>query len=269
MAALSDALKEAEYFLLDMDGTLYVGDEPIGDMAATLAALRNKGKKLVYLTNNSSRSVEDYRAKLVRIGLWGEGDEVYTSGVATAETVCERFAGKRVYLVGTESLQKEFLAHGIALTEEDPDIVVLAYDTGLNYDKLCKLTYFLRKGAYYVATHPDLNCPAPKASVPDVGSFIALVEASTGRRPDEIVGKPFPGMGDRLVRRLCGRDGDDVRKKFIMTGDRMNTDIRFGNACGFRTLLVLSGETTRENVKNYPDRPDFILGNFNEVLQSL
>ena len=262
MKSLAEALRETEYFLLDMDGTLYIGDELIGNMPQTLSFLREKGKKIVYLTNNSSKDAEEYREKLGRLSLWGEGDIVYSSGEATAEYLLTNFPDKKVYLVGTDALKKEFSARGVLLVDEDPDICVLAYDTTLTYRKLCDLTRFLFGGAYYIATHPDVNCPAPGAFVPDVGSFIELIAASTGRRPDFIVGKPFTGMGENLERKFSA-----PKEKFMMAGDRMHTDIRFGNSCGFHSLLVLSGETTKETMGNYPDRPEFVLNDFNEVVR--
>ena len=125
-------LKKTNLFLLDMDGTLYIDDIPIGAVRETLARLRGAGKRLVYCTNNSSKTPEEYRAKLERIGLWGEGDFVYTSGIAAAEYLKKHHAGKSVYLAGREALKEDFAARGIRLTEEKPDVCVLAYDTSFS-----------------------------------------------------------------------------------------------------------------------------------------
>lgn len=157
-------LKKTNLFLLDMDGTLYIDDIPIGAVRETLARLRGAGKRLVYCTNNSSKTPEEYRAKLERIGLWGEGDFVYTSGIAAAEYLKKHYAGKSVYLAGREALKEDFAARGIRLTEEKPDVCVLAYDTALTFEKLVKLNEFLVGGSFYVATHPTSSvplCPAP------------------------------------------------------------------------------------------------------------
>ena len=128
-------LKKTNLFLLDMDGTLYIDDIPIGAVRETLARLRVAGKRLVYCTNNSSKTPEEYRAKLKRIGLWGEGDFVYTSGIAAAEYLKKHHAGKSVYLVGRDALKEDFASRGIRLTEEKPDVCVLAYDTALTFEK--------------------------------------------------------------------------------------------------------------------------------------
>lgn len=259
---LKEIVKNAKYFLLDMDGTIYLGDNLIGEMDKTLEFLRSQGKKIIYLTNNSSKSQDKYEEKLSKIGLWDERDLVYTSGIATVEYLNAKFKGKSVYLLGTEDLKKEFIKSGVNLVEDrTPDICVLAYDTELTYEKLCKFVTYIKRGAYYIATHPDVNCPHPEVFVPDAGAFIELVKASTGLVPCEIVGKPFDGMGNNLKRRLNAKNSD-----FIMVGDRLHTDIAFGNACGFSTILVLSGESTKDDIGKINGNPDFILDSLNDIL---
>lgn len=259
---LKEIVKNAEYFLLDMDGTLYVGDGLIGEMDKTLDFLRANGKKIIYLTNNSSKSKQKYEEKLQKIGLFNEKDRVYTSGIATAEYLNAKFAGKKVYLMGTEALKKEFEERGVNLVDDQtPDVCVLAYDTELTYDKLCKFVTYLKRGAYYIATHPDVNCPHPEVFIPDAGAFIKLIEASTGKLPAEIIGKPFSGMGQNLMRTL-GLSSE----KFIMVGDRLHTDIAFGNNCDFATILVLSGESTVADIGKTEGKPDFILNSLNDIV---
>lgn len=260
---LKDVVKNAEYFLLDMDGTVYLGDTLIGDMKNTLSLLRANGKKIIYLTNNSSKSMEKYQEKLQKIGLFSPNDRVYTSGIATAEYLNLKFLGKKVYLMGTDALKKEFLERGVSLVEDQtPDVCVLAYDTELTYDKLCKFVTYLKRGAYYIATHPDVNCPHPEVFIPDAGAFIKLIEASTGMLPAEIIGKPFDGMGKNLMQTL-GLSSN----KFIMVGDRLHTDIAFGNNCGFASILVLSGESTLADIGKTEGNPDFILDSLNDIVE--
>ncbi|MBQ7373672.1 MAG: HAD-IIA family hydrolase [Clostridia bacterium] len=259
---LKIAVKNAKYFLLDMDGTVYLGDKLIGSMDKTLEKLRKCGKKIIYLTNNSSKSEQKYQEKLKKIGLFDGDDFVYTSGIATAEYLNEKYKGKTVYLLGTDALKKEFVKSGINLVEDKtPDICVLAYDTELTYEKLCKFVTCIKRGAYYIATHPDVNCPHPEVFIPDAGAFIKLIEASTGLLPAEIIGKPFGGMGNNLKKRLNAENSD-----FIMVGDRLHTDIAFGNACGFSTILVLSGESTVNDIGKTVGKPDFILDSLNDIV---
>ncbi len=256
-----ELLDGTQVFLLDLDGTVYLGDAPIGGMRETLSALRAMGKKLVFLTNNSSKTAAQYRAKLEGMGLSEADDLVYTSAMATVEELKAHYPGGRVYLVATAALCAEFEAAGIVLDEEDPDVCVLAYDVELTFGKLRRLDRFLRRGKPFLATHPDDVCPTADGSMPDVGSFLALLERSSGRRPDRIVGKPFTPMGRALSARLgvpCSA--------MCMAGDRMYTDIRFANNNGMKSILVLSGETTKESLASFPDRPDLILPDLNALL---
>ena len=253
-------LQETDAFLFDLDGTVYLDETPIGDVQNTLARLRAMHKRIVFLTNNSSKTEAEYRQKLTRIGLWGEGDLVYTSAMATAEYVAARFPHKRVYLLATDAVKEEF-SRTVPLAEEAPDVVILAYDTTLTFAKMKRFNEFLAGGAVFLATHPDAVCPTAGVSMPDVGAFLELFYTSSGRRPDLIVGKPGTAMGEGLERRL-----GIPRARMCMTGDRMHTDIRFGNNCGMHTVLVLSGETTEETMKNFPDRPDLVLPDVNALV---
>lgn len=253
-------LKETDAFLFDLDGTVYLDETPIGDVKGTLARLRAMDKRIVFLTNNSSKTEAEYRQKLTRIGLWGDGDLVYTSAMATAEYVAARFPHKRVYLLATDAVKEEF-SRTVPLVEEEPDVAVLAYDTSLTFAKMKRFNEFLAGGAVFLATHPDAVCPTAGVSMPDVGAFLELFYTSSGRRPDLIVGKPGTAMGEGLERRL-----GIPRARMCMTGDRMHTDIRFGNNCGMHTVLVLSGETTEETMKNFPDRPDLVLPDVNALV---
>lgn len=253
-------LQETDAFLFDLDGTVYLDETPIGDVQNTLARLRAMHKRIVFLTNNSSKTEAEYRQKLTRIGLWGEGDLVYTSAMATAEYVAARFPHKRVYLLATDAVKEEF-SRTVPLVEEAPDVVILAYDTTLTFAKMKSFNEFLAGGAVFLATHPDAVCPTAGVSMPDVGAFLELFYTSSGRRPDLIVGKPGTAMGEGLERRL-----GIPRARMCMTGDRMHTDIRFGNNCGMHTVLVLSGETTEETMKNFPDRPDLVLPDVNALV---
>lgn len=142
-----------------MDGTVYLGDKLIGETDKTLDIVRNAGKKIIYLTNNSSKSVGEYVRKLERLNLFRKEDEVYTSGMAAAEFLSRERKGKTVNLLGVETLKDDFEKKGIVLTDENPDICVLAYDTELTYKKLCAFTNGLFGGAEYIATHPDAVCP--------------------------------------------------------------------------------------------------------------
>ncbi len=261
---IREIVDQSKVFLLDMDGTIYFDETPIGDMKNTLSALRKAGKKLVYFTNNSSKTPDEYVAKLKRIGFWEEDDLVYTSAMATAEYLQAFYQGKKTYVVATDAVKKQFESYGVNVTEEKPEVCVLAYDTTLTFEKLRKINEAIVEGATYIATHPDDVCPAKGVFPPDVGSYISLLKTSSGKTPDLICGKPYTTMGDCIKRKL-----NVENNQVVMVGDRLHTDIRFGVNNGFHTVLVLSGETTRETMGNFPDRAEAILPSLNDIVKFL
>lgn len=246
------SLKGIKLFLLDLDGTVYLENTLIRGALSKINEMRQKAS-VCFLTNNSSKSADAYREKLTRFGICVRKNEIYTSGQATAEYLRSERPGKSVYLVGTKLLAEEFKRYGIILTQDSPDIVVLGYDTELTYDKLVKLTRFVSLGAELIATHPDINCPAQDVYVPDVGSFLKLVEASTGKRPSVIIGKPYREMGERILKRFSLQPNE-----VAMIGDRLSTDIRFAVCNGFISILVLSGETTKQAAICSDIKPDIV-----------
>ena len=152
-------------------------------------------------------------------------------------------------------------AHGFQLVEKDPDYAVLGFDTTLTYEKLWKLCDFVRAGLPYIATHPDYNCPTENGFMPDIGAMIAFVEASTGRRPDQIVGKP----NTPIVEAIVEKTGFSV-EKLGMIGDRLYTDIALG-AAGLTTILVLSGETNAADLAQSEFIPDYVMQDLAELVQ--
>lgn len=257
---MNEELADIKLFLLDMDGTVYLEGSPLPGAAAAIERIRQSGRKVCFLTNNSSRSAESYLEKLASMGIAAQQGEVYTSGQATTEYLTSQYPGAKVYLVGTDSLKREFASAGIRLTEDDPDVVVLGFDTTLTYQKLVKLTRFIRGGAAFIATHPDINCPAPVSYVPDVGAMLALVEASTGMRPSAVCGKPFRPMGQAVMKRFSLR-----AEQIAMVGDRLSTDMLFAENNGFFSVLVLSGETDEEMLAKSRVKPRAVLKSLAEV----
>ena len=261
----AEFLKSLECLVLDMDGTIYLGNKPIGDMAGTLAFLRDRGIRLCYFTNNSSKNAEDYVKKLTALGLYDARDIVYTSAMATVSYLNAHYPGKSVYLLSTPTVRETFREGGIPLVDgEGADIVVLAYDTTLTFEKLRVANELLVRGATYIATHPDLVCPTEDISMPDVGSFIKLLEASSGRVPDLIIGKPNALAGEAILRAV-GTTAD----KTAMAGDRLYTDVRFGINAGFHAMLVLSGETTAEMAAASDVHPELILPSLHTLRELL
>jgi HAD superfamily hydrolase (TIGR01457 family) len=243
-------------FLLDMDGTFYLGDRLLEGALHFIDLLGMQQKKFIFLTNNSSKHRRQYAEKINRLGLPLAEDAVLTSGEATALYLREKHPAARLFLVGTPSLEDEFRQHGFQLVQKDPQFLVLGFDTTLTYQKLWALCDFVRAGIPYIATHPDFNCPTETGFMPDVGAMIAFVKAATGRQPDLVVGKP-----NRLIVDAAALKMDLQVDQLAMIGDRLYTDIALGLSSGIVTILVLSGETKLDDLKDSPFQPDYTFQN--------
>lgn len=240
--------------MLDMDGTFYMGHVLLPGALELLAFLNERGIPFSFMTNNSSKSVEDYRKKLIGLGVKETDARVYTSGVATIDYVLRHHPGKKVFVMGTESLTQSFLDAGIELVEEQPDVIVLGYDTELTYPRLTKFCDYVRAGLPYLATHPDVNCPVLGGYAPDIGAMMAMIEASTGRKADLILGKPNPGIVEGLAYKWGLKN-----EELLMVGDRLYTDIMMGKTAGVKTALVLTGEAKRSDLANAIHQPDWVV----------
>ncbi len=254
-------LDDIKLFLLDMDGTFYLGNELIDGALDFIQRVRDTGRDFLFLTNNSSHNARFYVEKLGRMGLSIDRSKVLTSGEATCEKLRELYPGKRAYVLGNEFLRAEFAEAGIEVDEANPELVVIGFDTTLTYDKLRACCDFLRAGLPYVATHPDFNCPTETGFMPDIGAIMAFIEASTGRRPELIVGKPHTGIVDAVLRRT-GRKLEEL----AMVGDRLYTDIETGIRSGMTSILVMSGETTEEMLAESETTPDFKFGSLKDMI---
>lgn len=249
-------------FVLDMDGTFYLGNMLFPESLEFVEKVTASGARLVFLTNNSSATPEEYHKKLIRLGVPEGSFEVYTSGEATIRFLKDNYPNSSVYLLATPSVEKMFVDSGITLDEDNPDVAVLTYDKTLTFEKISKFCDFVREGILYIASHPDINCPTEKGFIPDVGSFMALIKTSTGREPSHIVGKPNPTILEMLIKEF-----DVDRTETVMVGDRLMTDIECGLRAGVTTALVLTGETTREMISDNP--PFIVADNLLDLLEKL
>ena len=254
-----EKLRGIQCFLMDMDGTIYLGNQLLPGARKWLDLLTARQVSYYFLTNNSSKSKVEYAHKLGSLGLDVPEAKIFTSGEATAIYLTKHYPGARLYVVGTPSLQEEFVRHGFSLEENDPDVVVLGFDTTLTYAKLWRLCDLVVAGKPYIATHPDINCPTPGGFMPDIGAMIELVAASTGRRPNVIVGKPY----EPIVKVLAEKTGFHL-EAHCMVGDRLYTDIALGR-WGIITALVLSGETKAEDLASSRFKPDLVVANIAEM----
>ena len=258
-------LANVDCFLLDMDGTIYLGDQLLPKAKEFLQAVEASGRKYLFLTNNSSTSTERYLDKLKRLGVDSPAETVLTSGAATADYLNNAFPGKSVYLVGTDALKAEFEGFGIRLDYENPDLLVTAFDTTLDYKKLKDACHLAKSGIPYIATHPDFNCPLKDGDfLPDIGALTAYINASVSRLPDIVIGKPELEMIKAAERRTgC------AAARMAMVGDRLYTDMAMARRHGLVSLLVLSGETTKEDLAQEKDPPQIVCDGVGNIIDLL
>lgn len=257
-------LNDCQLFLLDMDGTLYLGDEVFSGAVEFVNRIAESGRKYIYLTNNSSRAGEDYVNRLRRLGFPCERENVFTSGMATGMYLRENYPGKKVCLIGTEAFRRELESYGVEISDSEADVVVAGFDTELVYRKLERAVHFLRKGAAFIAANPDWVCPMPGDEVlPDCGSICALLTASTGREP-VYIGKPNRNMVD-IISKMTGV----VNERICCVGDRLYTDIAVAVNAGAVSALVMSGETTEEMLGVSEIKPDYVFTDVAELGKKL
>lgn len=251
-------------FLLDMDGTFYLGNQILDGSLAFLDKVHATGRHAMFLTNNSSKSASVYVEKLRRMGVRDPFLNVLTAGQAAGRYALRTYPGKSAYVLGTEPFRNELQAMGMILNDEAPDYVLIGYDTTLDYAKMTKVCDLVRAGLPYIATHPDFNCPTETGFAPDIGAILAFIEASTGRRPDIVIGKPNSGIVEDALR-ITGC----TKEQLAMVGDRLYTDIAMGVRHGLLSILVLTGEATMADLVNSPDQPDLILHRLSDMIEYL
>ena len=256
-----ELLKRTKLFVLDMDGTFYLGNQILPGAADFLKAVEKAGKQYLFFTNNSSRSPRDYMTKLEKMGCPITRDQIMTSGDVTIRYLQTHYPEKTVYLVGTPPLVESFQEAGIHLVNEKPDIVVIGFDMTLTYEKLERACTYIRNGSVFLATHLDINCPTRDGFIPDCGAMCAAISLSTGKQP-KYVGKPFKETVD-MVLTLTGSE----REKISFVGDRLYTDVKTGVANGAHGILVLSGETKAGDLENADTVPDAVFTGLKEMAE--
>lgn len=260
------SLKNIECFLLDMDGTIYLGNELIPGAKEFLKTIKEKGKQYIFLTNNSSKNKSAYVKKLEGLGIPAALDDVFSSGDATIHYLKKHTTYKHLFVLGTPSLEEAFQEAGFHVYNQRNDAVecvVLGFDTTLTYEKLWAACDYVRE-LPYIATHPDFNCPLEGgAFMPDIGAMIAFIKASTGKEP-VVIGKPEQHMLDAIL------EVYDLKKEQVaMVGDRLYTDIKMGYVLGIPSVLVLSGETSMDDYHESPIEADYIFDSVQNMIDEL
>ena len=249
-------------FILDMDGTIYLGNELFPFTKDFLKKVEDTGREYYFFTNNSSKSQQAYIEKLARLGIQIKKEQMMISSHVIIKYLKEYYDKKSIYVVGTPSLIQEFESFDMNLTEEDPDIVVLGFDTTLTYEKLSKACHYIRNGCTYFGINPDWNCPMEGGTfIPDCGSMAKLIEASTGKFP-EFFGKPSKHTLDYIIKET-GYQPEEI----AIVGDRLYTDIAVADGSDVTSILVLSGESTREDVEKSDVKPDVVVENLVDICE--
>lgn len=250
---IREVLKDKKHFVLDMDGTFYLGNRLLEGSLEFLKHVEQMGKNYIFFTNNSSQNAAVYQNKLAKMGCNVDEWRIVTSGMVTVEYLKNSYGDCNVFLVGTPMLYEDFKKRGIKLVDDKPDVVVVGFDTTLTYDKLCRACKFIRGGVPFIATHLDLNCPTEDGFIPDCGAICSFITASTGVKP-KYLGKPFKETLEYLLEYLsCSKED------LVFIGDRLYTDIAIGFYHGVTTVLVLTGETKREDLEKSDVKPDLVV----------
>lgn len=262
----NSVFKGIKLFLFDLDGTLYLGDRLFDFTLELLGKIKADGKRYMFMTNNSSKSVEDYIKKLERLGISACEDDFITSSQATVHYLNEHHKRARLYVCGTNSLKEELKAAGFVVTESqnETDCIVMGFDTELTFKKIADISEMLcTRDLPYIATNPDYVCPTEFGSVPDCGSVCDMIFNASGKRP-VVIGKPEALMPILAMERV----GVKPRETAVV-GDRIYTDVKSGINAGAISILVMSGETTTEILENSPEKPDLVLSSAKEILDTL
>ncbi len=268
--------------ILDMDGVLWRGGEPLGDLPELFARLRALGISFVFVTNNATRTVEDYVERLRRFGVEVEPWQVLNSALAAAEALRQEFPhGAEVYVFGEKGLKQTLADAGFRIAnpwDDDQEgkadaskqilargvgAVVAALNRHCNYYSLETAALLIRRGALFIATNPDRTFPIPEGKAPGAGALVAALEAATDVQA-RVVGKPQPFLFRLALRRLGSRPDET-----LVVGDRLETDIAGGQAANCRTALVLSGVTTKEQAMAWEPSPDLIAPDLTAVVNFL
>jgi 4-nitrophenyl phosphatase len=258
---LIEHLNKYDALVIDLDGVIYLRNDLVPRADAFIEELVRGGKGFVFLTNNSSRTREDYVEKLSGFGIDVDLDQVVTSAYATCRYLQENMPGSRVYTVGEEGLRRELAGCGMKVVEEEPvDVVVAGIDLHFTYEKLKRAATLIRNGARFVSTNRDATYPTEEGLFPGAGSIVSAIQTASGKRPINI-GKPNKRVFDLCLSILGARP-----ERAASLGDRFETDILGGIKAGMGTIMVLTGVTRPEDVDSLRIAPDIVVESVGELI---
>ena len=259
-------LREVRAVLLDMDGVVYIGDQPLPGVQELLDYLEDTGREWLFVTNNSSRTPAQFVEKIARLGIRADEAHILSSALATASWLAGQYpGGVRVFMIGEDGLRWALEREAITLVEDaqTADVVVSGIDFSVRYERLADATLAVRAGARFVGTNSDTSFPSERGQIPGTGALLALLEAATGVKPT-VIGKPNAGMFEQAMRKL-----GTTAPATLMVGDRYETDIAGAIELGMPTAAVLTGITPEEEFRTVARQPDLILPGLPELLDAL
>jgi 4-nitrophenyl phosphatase len=255
------SLKNIKHLIIDMDGVLYLGDQPAPRLQEFFAFLRERSLRFTLATNNSTRTPQDYAAKLERMGVKVSPQEVLVSGQATARFLAREYpCGTRAHVFGMPALKQAMTDEGFVLADEDVQLVVASMDREVTFEKLKRATLLIRGGARFIATNLDPTNPTEEGLLPGTGAMIAALETASETKP-QAIGKPEPTMY-QLAMEQMGANPETT----AAIGDRADTDILGGKRAGITTICVLSGSSDRAEAEAY--QADMIFNDIAHLLET-
>ena len=261
-----EKLKKKRLFLFDLDGTIYLDNILFKHSLELFDYIKSIEGKYIFLSNNSSKSTDDYIKKLSKLGLKVDRSNFMTSSQVASIYIREKHSNKNVHVIGTESFKIELLKDGINIVDKDSesiDCLLVGYDTELDYTKLYDACKILQNDVIYLATNPDLVCPTSFGFIPDCGSICEMIMTATGKKPIYL-GKPDPMIIEHTLNR-----NKFTKAQAIFIGDRLYTDIACGINAGISTGLVLTGETKYEHLGSSRLKPDYIFEDLSQLYTTL
>jgi arabinose operon protein AraL len=251
-------------FIFDLDGTVYLDNHLIDGAKEAIQELRDRGDKIVFLTNKSIETISAYVKKLTGLGIEVERENVVNSNFLAARYLASNLSkGEKVMVIGEQPLYDELTNMGIEISDDESDVsyVVLGWDREFTYDKLNRAFQAWKNGAVVVATNPDRTCPVEGGQIPDCGAMIGAMEGATGEKVELILGKPSPLAAKFIVEDILELPPNNC----YMVGDRLETDIRMGNDYGINSVLVLTGITEKGMLEHAKDQPHYIVNSIKEL----
>jgi 4-nitrophenyl phosphatase len=252
--------------ILDMDGVIWKADTPIDDLPSIFERIRDRGLEYVFATNNSTKTSEQYVARLKGFGVQAEPWQVITSSQVVAHAVAQKFPrGTKIFMIGEDGLRLPLEGEGfeIVSVENAPDaeVVVMGFDRGINFAKASEATLLVRMGIPFYGTNMDKTFPTPRGQIPGAGAWISVITTATGIQPI-IAGKPFPFLMELSLEKLGTK-----KEETLVVGDRLETDIAAGQAVGCPTALVLSGVSTKEQAELWEPKPTIIAERLSKLVE--